>query len=271
MVCVGVVCVGVVCVCVFGSSAWCLYGICGHWSDPQWAGMWFPGEPVVLLRSESLLTVPAGPQAAIDSPVWRTSWRIGHGSTPRRVGEIVTAPTMRKCELRWWMCWSTICPKCSPMSDDGEQACTFTVLLGILDKRVSTEPAQSPTRAWVDREVDELSSVHSDSGWGEMEELSGEEAVEWGLLPRPAAPVANHRQRLPTRRLLLVGRGGSRSQNRFSPVAHEEENEVHIRSGQAHRQDGSTVPLTETPTERIALHASRNVAPVRNRTGTTYV
>ena len=119
------------CVCVFGSSAWCLYGICGHWCDPQWAGMWFSGEPVVLLRSESLLTVPASPQAAIDSPVWRTSWRIGHVSIPRRVGEIVTAPTMRGCELRWWMCWSTICPKCSLMSDDGQQACTFTVLLGI--------------------------------------------------------------------------------------------------------------------------------------------
>ena len=131
---------------------------------------------------ESLLTVPASPQAAIDSPVWRTSWRIGHVSIPRRVGEIVSAPTMRGCELRWWMCWSTT-RSVRPMSDDGQQACTFTVLLGIQHEGLSTEPAQSPTRAWVDREVDELSSVHSDSGWGEMEELIGENAVVWGLLP----------------------------------------------------------------------------------------
>ena len=47
-------------------------------------------------------------------------------------------------------------------------------------------PAHSiPT--WVDRD-DEASSVSSESCWGEMEDF-GEDNVEWGLLPCPAAPA----------------------------------------------------------------------------------
>ena len=37
--------------------------------------------------------------------------------------------------------------------------------------------------------IAETSSVDSESCWGEMEDLIGEEKVEWGLLPCPAAPA----------------------------------------------------------------------------------
>ena len=65
----------------------------------------------------------------------------------------------------------------------------FTVPLGSVTSVPSTVPAPS-IRTWVDRDdTDESCSVSSDSCWGEMEDLIGEENVEWGLLPCPAAPV----------------------------------------------------------------------------------
>ena len=92
----------------------------------------------------------------------------------------------------------------------------------------STVPAESiPT--WVDRDADEC-SVSSESCWVEQEDLIGEEIPEWGVLPclAPVVPpledcntrAAVH-HRLPSRRLVLVG-GGSQSQNRYNPLAHED-------------------------------------------------
>ena len=96
----------------------------------------------------------------------------------------------------------------------------------------STIPAESiPT--WVDRDADEC-SVSSEFCWGEQEDLIGEEIPEWGVLPCLASVVppvedCNTRavvpHRLASRRLVLVG-GGSQSQNRYSPLAHEDENEA---------------------------------------------
>ena len=55
---------------------------------------------------------------------------------------------------------------------------------------LEADPAQSPLPTWVNRDdATESSSVDSESCWGEMEDLIGEEKVEWGLLPSPAAPA----------------------------------------------------------------------------------
>ena len=47
------------------------------------------------------------------------------------------------------------------------------------DRAPSTVPVQSPFSIWVDQEADESSSVRSESCWGEMEDRSDDEAVEW--------------------------------------------------------------------------------------------
>ena len=101
-------------------------------------------------------------------------------------------------------------------------------------------PSTVPTELipiWVGRDADEC-SVSSESCWGEREDLIRAETDEWGLLPRPlVAPpvedcstraVVHHRS--PSRRLVLVG-GGSQSQNRSSPLAHADENEVDRNQG----------------------------------------
>ena len=41
-----------------------------------------------------------------------------------------------------------------------------------------------PTATWVDRDLDESSSVQSESCWGEMEDRNDEEVEEWGLVRR---------------------------------------------------------------------------------------
>ena len=73
---------------------------------------------------------------------------------------------------------------------------------------------------WVDRDADEC-SVSSEFCWGEQEDFIGEEILEWVCchvwhqLCRPwkiATPPE----------LVLVG-GGSQSQNRHSPVGHEDD------------------------------------------------
>ena len=88
-----------------------------------------------------------------------------------------------------------------------------------------TVPALPPLPTWVDRDLDESSSVQSESCWGEMEDRNDEEVEEWGLMPPPAAvhegrevpqvasqvPVPSHRQRIPSRRLVLVGGRGSQN------------------------------------------------------------
>ena len=55
------------------------------------------------------------------------------------------------------------------------------------ESRPQCQPSPSPLG--VDRDDgDESSSASSDSCWGEMEDLNGEENVEWGLTP-PPGPV----------------------------------------------------------------------------------
>ena len=119
-------------------------------------------------------------------------------------------------------------PEVFAMSDDGQTA------------REPPVTAHTVIPA-CERDNDDASSVHSESCWGETEELSGEDDVEWGMLPLAgsvavqtvreegdsAAPIRGVHP--PTGRLVLVG-GVSRSQNRFSLFEREEEeNEVHIR------------------------------------------
>ena len=94
---------------------------------------------------------------------------------------------------------------------------------------------QSVNRA-CQQDINDASSVHSESCWSETEGLSAKDEVEQGILP-PAGSVAVHTAREegdsaaphpPTRRLVLVG-GVSRSQNRFSLLEREEEEtEVHV-------------------------------------------
>ena len=80
------------------------------------------------------------------------------------------------------------------------------------------------------------SSVHSESCWGEMEDRSDDEAVEWGLLPHPAAPHAvldvpqadDREVQVASLKKIAhptigVGGGGTRSQNCVSPEAQEEQ------------------------------------------------
>ena len=131
-----------------------------------------------------------------------------------------------------------------------------------LDGRVpSTVPALSlPT--WVDRERDESSSVHSESCWGEMEDRIDDEAVEWGLMPDPViCPVQIPRchtasQRLPSRRLVLVGGGGS--QNCLSPQAEEEQ--IGSLASPNHSQEGRA-QAARAPLD--ADHQGRVVVVVR--------
>ena len=115
----------------------------------------------------------------------------------------------------------------------------------------STVPADSIPN-WVDRDADEC-SVSSESCWGEQEDLIGEEIPEWGVLPclAPVVPpvedcntraVVPHR--LASRRLVLVG-GGSQSQNRYSPLAHEDENEAN------HNQDAIQFDVADTEFETV--------------------
>ena len=88
-------------------------------------------------------------------------------------------------------------------------------------------PALPPLPTWVDRDLEESSSVHSESCWDGMEDRNDEEVG--GLLPPPAAvhevrevasqvPVVSHRPRIPSRLLVLVGGRGIGSQNGESPV-----------------------------------------------------
>ena len=100
--------------------------------------------------------------------------------------------------------------------------------------------AHSVIRA-CERDINDASSVHSESCWSETEELSVEDDVEWGMLLL-AGSVATQTVREegdsaapargvhpPTRRLVLIG-GVSGSQNRFSLLEREEEeNDVHLR------------------------------------------
>ena len=85
-----------------------------------------------------------------------------------------------------------------------------------------TVPALPPLPTWVDRDLDESSSVHSESCWGGIEDRNDEEVG--GLLLPPAVvhevrevasqvPVPSHRPRIPSRRLVLVGGRGTGSQN----------------------------------------------------------
>ena len=152
-------------------------------------------------------------------------------------------------------------------------------LLGIMAKCIAvTVPAESiPT--WVDQDADEC-SVSSESCWGEQEDLVGEEIPEWGVLPCPAPavpPVEDHstraavHHRLPSRRLVLVG-GGSQSQNRYSPLAHEAENEDRnhdtIQFDVADTESVVTVPedgFDEDPAEEDEVISEGCGCPFRDR------
>ena len=83
-----------------------------------------------------------------------------------------------------------------------------------LDGRVpSTVPASS-LLTWVDRGGDESSSVLAGSCWGEMGDRIDDDGVEWGFVQDPKVlrtdpEVPQLSQRLLTRRVVLVGGGGS--------------------------------------------------------------
>ena len=94
-----------------------------------------------------------------------------------------------------------------------------------------TVPALPPLPTWVDRDLDESSSVQSESCWGEMEDRNDEEVEEGAhassssrpegrKVPQVASqvPVPSHRPRIPSRRLVLVGGRGIGSQNCHSPA-----------------------------------------------------
>ena len=87
--------------------------------------------------------------------------------------------------------------------------------------RPPVSPSDNPFTDPCMRDIDDASSVHSESCWGETEELSGEDD-EWGMMP-PAGSVAVQTVREegcsatlirgvhpPTRRFVFVG-GVSRS------------------------------------------------------------